>query len=173
MQPYKPAVAALFAYQSYLRAAGLSPEKPGTTIRRLVDAHHVPKRALAKLGGMSVIRSIQRMDEPAQLACFDASLDQIEWESGHADAAAHAWVDGHVSELRRLKSTAILDHCLDSGGAKAVLAKGVADSVSSIEALLAKPGRNVALIDVDFLTARNGVLDRLKAKGAEIGVPPP
>lgn len=173
MQPYKPAVAGIFAYQTFLRTVGLSAEKPGTTIRRLADAQHVPKRALAKLGAMSVIRAMQRMDATAQLACFDATLDQTEWESAHAIEAAHAWADGHVTQLRRLHSTAILDHCLGGGGAKAVLDKGVADSVTSIEDLLAKPGRTVALIDMDFLTLRNGVLDRLKAKGAEISVPPP
>lgn len=172
MQPFKPAFAGGFAYQTFLRTVGLSAEKPGTTIRKLADAQHVPKRPLAKLGGMSVIRSIQRMDDAAQLACFDATLDQTEWESSHAIAAAQAWSQGHVSELRRLHSTAILDSCLEGKGAKAVFEKAMADAAASIEALLQRPGRNVALIDIDFLLPKNGVLDRLKASGAEIGVPP-
>ena len=173
MQPFKPAIAGIFAYQTFLRAAGLSAEKPSTTIRKLVEARHVPQHALAKLGGMSIIRSIQHMNEAAQLACFDAALDQTNWESGHAVAAAQAWADGHVSELRKLQSTAILDRCLDSGGAKAVLEKGITDAVDSIEELLAKPGRKVAVTDINFLMAKNGVLDRLQQKGAEISLPPP
>ncbi len=173
MQPYKPAIAGLFAYQTFLRAAGLSPEKPGTTLGRLARTHNVPERSLAKIGAASLIRSIQRMDEPAQLVCFDAAMDQIEWDSGHAVNAARAWSEGHLSELRSLTSHAIFDRCLTEGGApRAVLEKATVDSVASLEDLLAKPGRNVALIDLTVLLPRNGVLDRLKAAGATVTVPP-
>ncbi|CAN5299312.1 TraB/GumN family protein [soil metagenome] len=172
MQPYKPAVAGLFAYQTFLRAAGLSPEKPGTTIRRLAKTHTVPERTLAKIGAASMIRSIQRMDEAAQLACFDGALDQIEWESGHAVAAAKAWSEGRLSALRAESSHAILNRCLTEGGApRAILEKAIADSTASLEDLLKKPGKSVALIDLTVLLPRNGVLDRLKAGGATINLP--
>ena len=172
MQTYKPAVAGLFAYQTFLRAAGLSAEKPGTTLRRLASQAGAPQRALARISGASLIRSLQRMDDPAQLACFDATLDQIEWESGHAVAAAGAWSEGRLSTLRAETSHAILNRCLAEGAApRAVLDKAIADSAASIDDLLSKPGKSVAVLDLTLLLPRNGVLDRLKAKGATIAVP--
>ena len=172
MQAYKPAVAGVFAYQTFLREAGLSAEKPGTTLRRLAKQQGVPQRSLAKVATASLIRSMQRMDDAAQLACFDAALDQIEWDSGHAVAAAKAWSVGRLSALRAETSHAILNRCLSEGGApRAVLDKAIADSASALEALLTKPGANVAVVDLALLLPRNGVLDRLKAKGATIAVP--
>ena len=172
MQPYKPAVAGVLAYQTFIRTVGWSGEKPGTTMRRLAAAHHVPVRALAKVGVPSLVKALTRADMTAQLSCFDATLDQTEHESAHGLAAAQAWANGRVTELRGQRSTAILDRCVaDSGGGRALLTKGIADSVASIDDILAKPGKNIALVNIEFLLPKNGVLDRLKAQGFEITLP--
>ena len=43
--------------------------------------------------------------------------------------------------------------------------------MNAINDALSRPGKTVALIDLQYLDQRNGVLDRLKTKGAEITVP--
>jgi hypothetical protein len=173
MQPYKPAVAAILAYQTFIRTVGWSSEKPRTTVERAAHAQHTPVRALAKLGAASLVRRLETMDDPAQLACFDGVLDQIEWESAHGVAAARAWAEGRLEDLRRERSQAILDRCiLDNTGPRGVIAKGVVDSAASIDEALRSGGKSVALVPIEFITARDGVLDRLKAAGAQITVPP-
>ena len=156
-----------------MRAAGFSLEKPGTTVERLARAHHVPVRTLAHIDAAPLIRSLEKLDEAGQLACYDAAVAQTEAISSRGGAAAAAWGDGRFAALRALKAPGLETACLAGiAGGRAVIEKGTADTVASIEDALRRPGRSVALAPIEYLTQANGVLDRLKAKGAEIGVPP-
>ena len=53
-----------------------------------------------------------------------------------------------------------------------MLERGTADFTAAIEAELNHPGKAVAVIDLRYLLRANGVLDRLKAQGDTITVPP-
>ena len=56
-------------------------------------------------------------------------------------------------------------------GAKVALPEGVNAAVVELEKALTKPGRAVAVIDLNYLLRRGGVLDRLQANGAQITAP--
>ena len=55
---------------------------------------------------------------------------------------------------------------------QSLVEQGARDAVQTINAALNRPGRSVAVIDLTFLLRRNGVLDRLKAEGDAISIPP-
>jgi hypothetical protein len=56
-------------------------------------------------------------------------------------------------------------------GAQAVIDQEMDKAVDRLWAELGKPGKTVAVIDMAWLLPRDGVLDRLKAKGATVGEP--
>lgn len=168
----KPAVVGFGLYDDFARAAGLSLEKPQTTIERLAKSMGVPIRPLAKLPVASMIRSLEKLDERSQLACFDAEFAHVQAVSDTGGAAAQAWATGDLKGLRQTAAPSFEAPCLlGSPSARAVADKGVADAVASIEDALRQPGRSVAVAPIAYITRANGLLDQLKARGAEITLP--
>ena len=168
----KPAVVGFGMYDDFARAAGLSLEKPQTTIERLAESQGVPIRPLAKLPVATMIRSLEKLDARSQLACFDAEFAHLEAVSNTGVAAAQAWAAGDLKALRGAEAPSFEAPCLlGSPTARAVADKGVADAVASIEDALRRPGRSVAVAPIAYITRANGLLDQLKARGAEIMLP--
>ena len=66
-----------------------------------------------------------------------------------------------------------LEKCLQQvPSVAALIERGTADSARAIGEQLARPGKAVAVVDLNYLLRPNGVLDRLKAQGATVTVPP-
>lgn len=169
---WKPAVAGLLLIGDFRRAAGLSTAKPGTTIARLAKATGTPIRYMDKLSAAPVFDSLVGLPEPAQFACLRAEVDDVDKEAGHAVPAAQAWANGRLDQVRANWSTEALDRCLlPSARVQALLERGTADATRELERALSTPGRTVALVDLHFLLRSDGLLDRLKADGAQITTP--
>ena len=65
-----------------------------------------------------------------------------------------------------------MTQCLeDLPSIQALTERGTADAVTAIDEALSRPGKTVALVDLTYLDRTNGLLDRLKARGATISVP--
>ena len=54
---------------------------------------------------------------------------------------------------------------------QALLEHGTEDAVRTIRLALLKPGKSVAVVDLNYLLRQGGVLDRLKAQGVTVSVP--
>ena len=168
----KPAAAGAFLVGDFRRAAGLSTAKPGTTLERMAKAQGVPVRVLPGLSLSPFINSLVGLPEPQQLACLGAAVDEVDQERARARAAAQAWAEGRLAQVQADWSTALLEGCaLPDARVQALLEQGTAAATRDLEAQLRTPGRTVALVDLHFLLRSNGLLDRLKADGAEITVP--
>ena len=112
------------------------------------------------------------MSDAQNQACLSAALDDVEHESAHGRAAADAWSIGDLKAVRENTNASLLDGCLlQLPSVQSLLEQGTRDAVQTINGALNRPGHSVAVIDMTFLLRRNGVLDRLKAEGAQVTVP--
>ena len=159
--------------QNFRVHAGLSTGKPMTTISRLAREAKAPVRNMLTVGAMPVVNAAVRSDDAHQLACLSAAMDDVQWEAGHARAAAEAWASGRLAELRANLPRQEFQRCvfqLPSG--RALRARGAAESEAALKAELERPGKAFAVVDMTYLLSADGVLDRLRASGAEVTLPP-
>ena len=169
---WRPAAAALLLLGDFHRAAGLSDLKPGTTVERLARTKGVHIQRVGGLAAGGAMDAMLSLPQDRQLTCLDAASDQVLFEAGHIRAAGEAWAAGRLRDVKANASDAVLDRCLlPQSGVRAVLDRAAGDAAKAVEGALSKPGRTVALVDLRLLDRPNGVLDRLKASGAQITVP--
>jgi uncharacterized protein YbaP (TraB family) len=171
-QHWKPAVAGLIMVGDFHRAAGLSDDKPGTTIAKLARAANAEVRTVGSVNAKPLFDAAAKMSDAQNQACLSAALDDVERESSHARPAAAAWAVGDLKGVRENATASLLDSCLlQLPSVQSLVEQGTRDALQTINDALNRPGRSVAVIDLTFLLRRNGVLDRLKAEGAHITVP--
>ncbi|MGC1301979.1 MAG: TraB/GumN family protein [Caulobacteraceae bacterium] len=169
---WKPAVAGLLLIADFRKAAGLSEGKPGTTVMHLAKDARVPVRYVGDFDLGPYIKTTATLSPAANLACFDAALDDIDQEAAHSREASDAWARGDLKTVGENYRVSVLDRCLlQVPSVQGLVEKGTSIGVKTIEAALAKPGKSVAVIDLNFLLRRGGILDRLKAEGATLSVP--
>jgi uncharacterized protein YbaP (TraB family) len=167
----KPAVAAMEVENDFDKVAGLSEAKPGSTVKRMAEQRHIRTQSEG-LPVTALFRSAVAMNEAASHACFDALLADAELHRARGRALAEAWANGDLGVLRAEYLPSGADACLAGApGLQAFAEKLARDAQVQIDTALAKGGKTVMVIDLRLLLRANGVLDRLKAEGAEISVP--
>ena len=168
----KPAVAGLFLISDWRKAAGLSEGKPGTTVMHLAEDAHVPVRSVGDFRLDPFVDTASKLSMADNIACFDAAMDDIDQESAHVPAMSAAWAKGDLKTVGQTYKASLLTGCLMRiPSVQKVLDRGTDQGVQTVQAALIKPGKSVAVVDLNFLLRPNGVLDRLKAQGATITVP--
>jgi hypothetical protein len=169
---WKPALAGLILIGDYRRAVGLSDGKPDTTVKKLAQTYHVPVRYVGDFRAAPYAKTIADMSDAASLACFHAALDDIDQEAAHAAATARAWANADLKTIGQTYKISVFQRCLlQDPSIQALVDRSTTQGVSVIEDALRRPGKSVAVIDLNFLLRPDGVLDRLKAKGDAISVP--
>lgn len=169
---WRPVAAAVLLENAFVKNAGLSTAKPASTVARLAKARGVPVRPMAKLKAMPLLDALVRLDGPHGVQCLDGAAADVRWQAAHAVPAAHAWAEGRVTEARAHDRPRNLDTCLEGSAVRAMIDRGVADGLAAVEAELSRPGKAVVVVDLSYLATANGLLDRLRARGAEITTPP-
>jgi uncharacterized protein YbaP (TraB family) len=168
----KPTAAAAVLLANQNRNLKLSVDKPVSTVKSLARKAHVPIREMGEIKVGALIRIGRGLTDTQQLDCFRLIMAEADWEAREMEAAAAAWASGDVKTLRAHRAERGRTSCTgEEANKSAFVEKGVRDVVSSISDALSKPGKSVALVDLDYLDAPNGVLDQLKADGVEISVP--
>ena len=169
---WKPAVAGLLLISDFRRAAGLSEGKPGTTVMHLAEDAHVPVRYVGDFRLDPFVATAAKLSMADNIACFDAALDDIDQEAAHDPVMSAAWAKGDLKTVGQTYKVSLLSRCLMRiPSVEGLLDRGTNEGVQTIQAALVSPGKSVAVIDLNFLLRPNGVLDRLKAKGATITAP--
>jgi uncharacterized protein YbaP (TraB family) len=169
---WKPALAGLILIGDWRRAIGLSDGKPETTVKKLAEAEHVPVRYVGDFRAAPYARTIAAMSEATNLACFRAALDDIDQEAAHAEATARAWSNADLKTVSQTYTISVFQRCLmQDPSVQALVDSGTTQGVAVIENALRRPGKSVAVIDLNFLLRPNGVLDRLRASGDVISLP--
>jgi uncharacterized protein YbaP (TraB family) len=169
---WKPAVAGLFLIADWRKAAGLSEGKPGTTVMHLADDAHVPVQYVGDFKLDPYVATVGKLSMADNIACFDAAMDDVDRESAHVPAMAKAWADADLKTVGETYKVSLLTGCLQRiPSVEGLLDRGTEEAVRTIQLALLKPGKSVAVVDLNFLLRAGGVLDRLKAQGVQVSVP--
>ncbi len=169
---WKPAIAGVAMIGDLRKAAGLSSEKPVSTVRRLAGQMHIPVRTLGRLKAAPLVKVVLDLNDAQSLNCFRREMEQLTFEASEAATVAQAWSQGDVATLRRMRGKSVVAECLeDLPSIQAMTERGTADAVTAMDDALSRPGKTVALVDMRYLDRANGLLDRLKARGATISIP--
>ena len=175
-EPYahwKPAVAGYLLLIDFRRKAGLSNEKPNSTLVHMAKDKGIRVQTVGDYRFSALFKSLTRLTDAQQTACLNDELDALDLEQARAHPAANAWAHADLATARANSSGPILDRCIAQlSSYSEVLERGTAYFTAAIEAELNHPGKAVAVIDLRYLLRANGVLDRLKAQGDTITVPP-
>ena len=171
-ESWKPGAAGFLLLSDFREKTGLSSAKPGSTVERLAKAKGIRMRRVGAGSLLSLFNGAKRLSPAADLQCLDLALDEIDREARSARATAAAWSAGDLETVRQSYPAPVLESCLlQMPSYRAVVDRGVETASAQLIEALARPGKTIAVIDLNFLLRRDGVLDRLKAAGAEITAP--
>jgi hypothetical protein len=114
-----------------------------------------------------------KLDEKQNLACLSDALDQADYEYAHAEDMNDDWAKGDVLAVNARYRLPPIQRCLMlAPGAQREIERAMAEAADKLWAELQKPGKTVAVMDMAWLLPKDGLLDRLKARGAVVGAPP-
>jgi len=88
---------------------------------------------------------------------------------------AQAWANGNVERIENTPELKEVDACrnaLDAGkGASDVISRIRQTWLDNIEKYLRTAGTTIAVVNLDLMLERGGLLDQLRARGYEIDAP--
>jgi uncharacterized protein YbaP (TraB family) len=173
---YRPIIAAAFLQQAAFHAVGLSTRLDlGAAVRALAKKHGVRIEELKIAGVHDVLDALKTMPPATENACVEASLVTVEKDLPRLVARAQAWATGNVELIEKLHEPSEVDACraaLDEGaGASELIALLRRTWLDSMEKALRAGGVTVAVVNMDMLLERGGLLDELRAQGYDIDAP--
>jgi len=168
-----PIRAAMRLQQDLRKKADLSFGEPRNTVETLARRKHVPYTPVTRFAAMDAVREVLKLTPPQQQACLAQALEDVDWARGHANAAARAWAIGDIKTVKANYSEWRLGNCIMAAVRKFsdIDNRNIAEYVSAIDAALDKPGKTIAIIYMGPLLRKNGVLERLQARGIAIEGP--
>ena len=169
---WKPAVAGFLLLSVFRQAAGLSEAKPVSTIERMAKARKLKVKPVGQYRMSAVTAVAGKLSPEDQLYCLRVALDEVAHDGAHSTTIGRDWAEGDLASVRARYRASAAQRCLTHvpGGA-ALLEKGLAQTTEAMTEALKRPGITVAVVDLGFLLPADGVLDRLKARGATISSP--
>lgn len=168
-EDYRVPLAGFVLEGDTLKALGFSRDEPEGRIKRIAQRLGVSTRTMADYPALPLVEQIPTMSKQAGEACLEDALDDTAQLRAHARAAAQAWADANLEGMKANYSEVRLERCLQAVPSASVLwRRSVDDSVNAIMGALDKDGTTVAVVNIGALLRKNGVLDRLRAKGLVI-----
>jgi len=156
------------------RKHDLNGESPMNTILKLANSHDVDEVPASRFNPLPIVREALKLTPQQQLPCLTPALEDTERRIAHARPMAQAWAVGdissvkaHFTEPRAMECMAAIVKSL--GGLQQ---SQVSDMVFAIAAALEKPGKTFAVVQMGPLLRKDGVLERLQARGLTIEAPP-
>jgi uncharacterized protein YbaP (TraB family) len=173
---YRPIIATAFLQQAAFHQVGLSTRLDlGAAVRTLAKQHHVRIEELKIAGVHDVLEALKTMPPALENACVEASLVTVERDLPRLVERAQAWATGNVERIESLHEPAEVDTCraaLEEGtGASDLIALVRRSWLDRLERYLQNGGVTVAVVNMDMLLEKGGILDELRAKGYEIEAP--
>lgn len=165
-----PIVAAMHLGSDFRHVYDLTTHEPEDTIRALARARGVAVRRIANYDLIPSGEELLKMPPARTGKCADAAIDDIDFQSRHAQAAADAWAIGDVSGMMANWSRSNLYACLItlSPHAMALDARSIGETVDAISDALERGGRTIAVVDMGIMLRDDGVLDRLRKNGIAV-----
>jgi uncharacterized protein YbaP (TraB family) len=173
---YRPIIAAAFLQQAAFHQVNLSMRLDlGAALRTLAKKHGVRVQEIKVAGVSDMLEALKTMPAATERTCVEASLSTIESGLPRLVDRAQAWAVGNVERIENLPELKDVDACrsaLDAGkGALDVIGRIRQTWLENIEKYLRSPGTTIAVVNLDMLLERGGLLDQLRAKGYEVDAP--
>ncbi len=173
---YRPIIATAFLQQAAFHKVNLSMRLDlGAALRQLATKHGVRIEEVKVAGASDMLEALKTMPPATELICVEASLHTVESGLPRLMERAQAWSDGNVDRIENLPELKEVDACrnaLDAGkGASDVIGRIRQTWLDTIERHLRSDGTTIAVINLDLLLERGGLLDELRAEGYEVDAP--
>lgn len=169
----KPVVAAFMLRGDADKFLQLEPQQPSERVRDLARKARVKLQEGEDYDAGPLMRELAALPEEDSESCMRAALDDVQFQMAHAAEAATAWARGDLKTLRNHVREPAFNRCLKKTASyRAMEARAVDDVVGALTDALQKPGKSVAVFDINALLARNsGAFERLRAQGFRIDAP--
>jgi uncharacterized protein YbaP (TraB family) len=173
---YRPIIAAAFLQQEAFHQANLSMRLDlGAALRKLAEKHGVRVEEVKIAGASDMLEALKTLRPDTERICVEASLTTVESGLPRLSERADAWSNGDVERIEKLSNLKEVDACR----AAIDQAKGVSDFIGrirqtwleAIEKYLRSPGTTIAVVNLDLMLEKGGLLDQLKALGYEVDAP--
>jgi uncharacterized protein YbaP (TraB family) len=173
---YRPLVAAAFLEQAAFHRVGLSARLDlGAAVRSLAKKHGVRVEEVKIAGVGDFLDALKSMPPVTENACVDASLVTIEKGLPQLIDRARAWATGNVEHIQNNPEPPEVDACLealDSGAAAGDLVGRVRRAwLEAMDHYLQSGGTTLAVVNMDLLLGKGGLLETLKSQGYEVEAP--
>jgi uncharacterized protein YbaP (TraB family) len=173
---FRPIVAAAFLQQAAFRQVGLSARIDlGAAVRSLAKKHDVRVEEVKIAGIGDVLEALKSMTPATENTCVQASLATVERDLPRLMDRARAWATGNVERIESLPEPPEVAACLaalDSGAAAGDLVGRVRSAwLESMKKYLQAGGTTLAVVNMDLLLGRGGLLDVLRAQGYDVEGP--
>ena len=173
---YRPIIAAAFLQQAAFHQVNLSMRLDlGAALRALAKKHGVRIEEIKVAGVSDMLEALKTMPGATERTCVEASLTTIESGLPRLVERAQAWAGGNVDRIENLPELKEVDACrtaLDAGkGALDVIGRIRETWLQNIEKYLRSAGTTIAVVNIDMLLERGGLMDQLRAKGYEVDPP--
>jgi len=173
---YRPIIATAFLQQAALHQVGLSARVDlGAAVRVLAKKHRVRIEEVKIAGVGDVLEALKTMQPATENKCVEASLVTIESGLPRLISRAQAWATGNIERIESLPEPAEVDACLealDSGAAAGDLPGRVRRAwFESMDKYLQGSGVTLAVVNIDMLLGRGGLLEELRGKGYTVDAP--
>jgi len=173
---YRPIIAVAFLQRDAFHQVNLSMRLDlGAALRVLAKKHGVRIEEIKVAGVSDMLEALKTMPAATERTCVEASLTTIESGLPRLVDRAQAWAVGNVERIENLPELKDVDACrtaLDAGkGALDVISRIRQTWLDNIEKYLRSAGTTIAVVNLDMLLERGGLLDQLRAKGYEIDAP--
>lgn len=174
---YRPIIATAFLQQAAFHKVNLSMRLDlGAALRQLAAKHGVRIEEVKVAGASDMLEALKTMPTATERTCVEASLETMESGLPRLIERAQAWTDGNVQRIENLPELKQVDACrnaLDAGkGASDVIGRIRQTWLENVDKHLQADGTTIAVVNLDLLLERGGLLDQLQAKGYEVEAPP-
>ncbi len=167
-----PVVAVMKLRDAVYEKHGLSTTDPEKMLVFMARDRKTPMKPIASYSAANLIGKLGSMPKDARSQCVAATLSEIDFALGHAEAATHAWAVADLNGARANSPNSATLACLEGADStRALLDHATDDAVKAVDDALAKPGKSVVSFPLSILLRPNGALDQLRAQGAEVSVP--
>jgi uncharacterized protein YbaP (TraB family) len=173
---FRPIVASAFLEQAAFHSAGLSARLDlGAAVRSLAKKRGVRVDEVKIAGVGDLVEALKTIPPATENTCVDASLVTVESGLPQLIDRARAWATGDIESIQSHPAPAQVDACLkalDSGAASGDLLGRIRRTwIQALRKSLQGSGTTIAVVNMDLLLERGGLLDELRQDGYEVDPP--
>ena len=167
---YRPALAAAFLEETALHEAGLSSRLDmAQEVRRIAERHDVRVDEVATAGVRDLLGTLKTVPAATENKCLAAALSTVETGLPRLTERASAWSRGDVAAMQRLPDSAEDLECraalISDAGSADLLARISREWLDAIDEHMRGSSVTLAVVHFDLLLEKDGLLDRLRARG--------